>query len=81
MAYAQQRSMNGSLADGMTDGTYKKLNLGRGGFVETTTEETRADLSPINFGHIETGYKEQPDGTHRTATGNAHYRPPLRHEG
>jgi hypothetical protein len=81
MAYAPQRSMNGSLNDGMTDGTYKKLNRDRGGFVETTTQDARADLYPTNFGYIESGYKEQPDGTHRMGSGDTHYHSPIRHQG
>lgn len=73
MAYAPQRSMNGELAEGMTEGTYKRHNPNRGGFVEHTTAEVRRDLSPINYSINETPYKVPPDGTIRHARGTIYY--------
>lgn len=81
MSYAPARSENGSLRDGMTDGTYKKLNPNRGGFVETTTQESRAMLNPDTFGYQESPFQPMPDGTVRTAVGDVYYRSQTNHQG
>lgn len=78
MAHAPERTRNGSLADGMTDGTYKKRVRDRGGFVETTALEAREMLNLDTFGPPETGNKQMPDGTDRYATGDIQYRSPIR---
>lgn len=81
MAYAPERSRNGNLADGMTDGSYKKLNPDRGGFVESTTQDARAILNPTTYAYQETPYKEQPDGTTRFSSGTVVYPNQLRPKG
>lgn len=81
MSYAPNRSRNGSLADGMTDGTYKKLVRNRGGYVEDTTREAREMLNPDTVAYQETGYKQQPDGTDRYTTGDINYPSQSRHQG
>lgn len=67
--YGPTRSMSGELAEGMTDGTYKKVINGRGGFVETTTEANREHLYDIWYGFHEIQTKELPDGTCRATPG------------
>lgn len=81
MSHAPERSRNGSLKNGMTDGSYKKLAPDRGGFVETTTQEAREALNPMTYGYQELPFKEQPDGTVRESTGNVFYHNELRHQG
>lgn len=61
MAHAPSRSCNRELAEGMTDGTYKKVVTDRGGVVETGTWEARKDLSVKGFGIVEKAEKELPD--------------------
>lgn len=80
MSYAPRRSMNGALADGMTDGTYKKLTRDRGGFVESTTQEAREMLNRDTIAYQESGFKQQPDGTTRYSTGDITYLSPLDHQ-
>lgn len=81
MAYAPERSRNGSLKNGMTDGTYKKINPDRGGFVERTTELARQALNADTYAYQEYPAKEQPDGTFRRSSGNYYYDNQLRHQG
>lgn len=81
MSHAPERSRNGSLKNGMTDGSYKKLNPDRGGFVETTTQDARANLNPTTYGYQEDMYKVEPDGTVRHASGTVYYRNQLRPQG
>lgn len=81
MSYATPRSWNGSLADGMTEGTYKSKNPNRGGFLETTTEEARAMLNSDTVGYQETMLKQMPDGTTRYSTGTVKYSNRTPHQG
>lgn len=62
MSYPRTRSMNGDLAEGLTDGKYKKVVNDRGGVVEGTTQNARHDLHDIYFGIHETPVKIAPDG-------------------
>lgn len=61
MAYAPSRSMNGSLSEGSTDGTYKKIVRDREN-AEPLTYETRADLNDNWYGIHEKKVKVTPDG-------------------
>ena len=65
MAYPKSRSMNSELAEGATDGKYKKVINNRGGVVESTTHDDQAGLNDAWFGIHETPVKTLPDGTHR----------------
>ena len=62
MAYAEPRSCNAELAQGMTDGEYKQVVKDRGGQVETGTWEHRKLLSTMVYGIVELDKKECPDG-------------------
>jgi hypothetical protein len=62
MAHAPYRSCNRELNQGSIDGTYKQVNPNRGGVVESTTWNTRKDLSPTWHGIDEAAMKEMPDG-------------------
>lgn len=82
MSYAPNRSRNGSLTDGMTDGgPYKKLIRDRGGMVEDTTTEARDMLSRDTISYQETSLKQQPDGTTRYSTGDITYHSPISSRG
>ena len=77
MATAQPRSANAELAEGMTDGKYKKVVRDRGGFVESTTHLAREDLADIWFGIHEAEGKVDPDAHYKqtpnfVATPQAH---------
>lgn len=60
------RDQLSELAEGATDGTYKKVVRDRGGVVEATTYEQRQDLSDTWFGIHETALKNLGDGTRRS---------------
>lgn len=62
MAVNQTRSQNAELAEGMSDGKYKKVVMDRS-VAEPTTYESRRDLSDVNFGIHEVNPKVLPDGT------------------
>lgn len=62
MAYAQPRSANAELHEGMTDGVYRKVNPDRGGDVEPTTYDMRRDLVDGWYGIHEQPVKMLPDG-------------------
>ncbi len=62
MAYAQPRSANAELDEGMTDGKYKKGITDRGGEVENGTWRSRADLIGGFYGIHEAPEKVTPDG-------------------
>ena len=64
MAYAPMRSMNAELASGASDGRYKKVVEGRGGFPETATYQEREDLHDMHFGIHEKQLKELPGFVH-----------------
>jgi hypothetical protein len=72
--------MNGELAEGMSDGGYKKLNRDRGGFVERTSQEARSELDPAHA-YVESPIPTLPDGTTRFARGSVDYNSPMRHQG
>ncbi|WP_369042187.1 hypothetical protein [Streptomyces sp. Midd1] len=62
MSYAPHRPMAGELDEGLTDGTYKKINRDRGGSVDPATYNARQDLADIWYGIHETPVKRRPDG-------------------
>lgn len=63
MATNESRSMNRDLSEGMTDGKYKKLvTRERGGVVDPLTEESRRDLSRINYDREQAPVMLRPDG-------------------
>lgn len=62
MAYAQPRSCNASLHEGMTDGGWKKYAANRGGFTEPTSANVRKDMSGVWHGFHEKQPKVLPDG-------------------
>lgn len=80
MSLPPLRSMNGELAEGMSDGGHKKLNRDRGGFVESTSQEARSELDS-SMAIVEMPYPALPDGTHRTAQGTVVHPSLMRHEG
>jgi hypothetical protein len=57
------RSQNAELAEGMSDGTYKKITTDRGGPISPETWEAKADLSDAHFGIHEARVKHLPDGS------------------
>lgn len=59
----ESRSMNADLAEGGTDGVYKKVETDRGGVVGTETWEARRDLSPSRFDIAEARVKVLGDGS------------------
>lgn len=61
MAYPISRSMNADLAEGATDGSYKKVVRDRGQAEETTLRQ-RADLYDVWYGIHETPIKTLGDG-------------------
>jgi hypothetical protein len=62
MAYAPQRSLSDELAEGRTDGVYKKVIRDRGGFPEDTTARARNDLADTWYGIHEDPTKVDQDG-------------------
>jgi hypothetical protein len=62
MSYAPNRPLAGELNEGLTDGTYKKINTDRGAAVDPTTYGMRQDLNDVWFGIHETPVKRRPDG-------------------
>lgn len=62
MAYAKTGSMNAAFSEGSTDRKYKKVVQDRGGVVESTTYESRADLYDGYYGIHEKNPKVAPDG-------------------
>lgn len=63
MAVNQSQSMNANLAEGATDGKYKKIETDRGGVVGIETWESRRDLSQRDFGMQEVKEKVLPDNS------------------
>ncbi len=63
MAVNQSRSQNANLAEGMSDGKYKKAVMDRGGEIESTTYNGRRDLSDQYYGIHEARSKVLGDGT------------------
>lgn len=62
MTYGPTRSANASLHEGLTDGSYKKVIQGRGGFPEHTTQAARRDLNDTWYGVHEVPVKISGDG-------------------
>jgi hypothetical protein len=62
MAYAQPRSANTELEQGMIDGSYKQVIKDRGGVVEQGTWYQRDDLSCVYYGIHEAPVMDTPDG-------------------
>lgn len=63
MAHNQSRSLNGDLAEGMSDGKYKKVVMDRGGAIDAATYADRAALNDVYYGIHELRTKILPDGT------------------
>jgi hypothetical protein len=61
MAYAQPRSSNRELEQGMVDGSYKQVIKDRGGEVEQATWYARSDLSCIYYAIHEAPVMNTPD--------------------
>jgi hypothetical protein len=61
MAYAQPRSANRELEQGMVDGSYKQVIKDRGGEVEQATWYARSDLSCIYYAIHEAPVMDTPD--------------------
>lgn len=66
MAENSSRSMNADLAEGMSDGAYKKVRPNTGGVIEPTTAENRRMLSDVWYGVHEAREKPLGDGTTHT---------------
>lgn len=67
MAVNNSRSMNGDLAEGMSDQKYKKIaSSERGGVVDPATYLNRASLDDLYYGLHEARTKVLPDGTVHT---------------
>ncbi len=62
MAVNQSRSQNAELAEGMSDGKYKKIVVDRSN-AELTTYEDRATLDDTYYGIHELREKVLPDGS------------------
>lgn len=62
MAKNESHSMNADLAEGMSDGCYKKIVTDRAN-AERTTYDARRDLNDTWFGIHEAAVKHLPDGT------------------
>lgn len=76
MAYAQPRSANRELEQGMIDGSYKQAVKDRGGQVENATWYHRDELSYIYYGICEAPMFDTPDAQkmvspYRTVTPNS----------
>ena len=59
---AKPRSCNSDLKEGMTDGTFKKAVMNRGGFPENITAEVRQQMSGVWHGFREDSSMILPDG-------------------
>lgn len=60
MAYAPMRSMNAELDTGLSDGRYKAIVKDRGGFVDKSTFDSRAQLHDLYYGIHEAPLKALP---------------------
>lgn len=63
MTVLANRRQTQELAEGMSDGKYKKVIQDRGGVVEDSTYQDRKDLSDAFYGIHEASEKVLPDGT------------------
>ena len=66
MAVNNSRTLNGDLAEGMSDGKYKKVVTDRGGVVDAATYLDRSQLDDLYHGIHEATTKVLPDGTTHT---------------
>ena len=67
MAVNGSRSMNGDLAEGMSDGKYKKVATAeRGGVIDPATYLNRGALDDLYYGVHEAQTKVLSDGTVHT---------------
>lgn len=66
MAVNRARSMSADLAEGMSDGSYKKVVTDRGGSIDETTYAQREMLDDAHFGIHEAASKVLGDGTIHT---------------
>lgn len=63
MGLPPQRPLRAELLEGMTDGSYKKAVMNRGGFVEPQTyEDYRSELPDTWYGIHEEVVKTSPTG-------------------
>lgn len=60
---SRQHNLRGELAEGATDGSYRKITRNRGGEVESTTFDQRRDLADVFYGIHEAPVKQLGDGT------------------
>lgn len=74
MAYPLSRSMNADLAEGMTDGSHKKVVSNRA-LAESTTYRQRASLYDVWYGIHEELNKPLPDGRVRDTPNYVYTRP------
>lgn len=63
MTVNASRSQNAELAEGMSDGKYKKVVTDRGGRVSPGTYDDRRDLADVHFGIHEARTKVLGDGS------------------
>jgi hypothetical protein len=63
MAVNNSRRMLGDLAEGMSDGVYKKIITDRGGDPEAITLTSRSTLDDLYYGIHEANQKPLGDGT------------------
>ncbi len=63
MAVNTSQSMTACLAEGLSDGKYKKIEMDRGGIVAPETWEARRDLSKSKYDIAEAKSKVLGDGT------------------
>lgn len=66
MAENSSRSQNAELAEGMSDGKYKKVVTDRGGVVDAATWQERSQLDDVWHGIHEARTKVLGDGTVHT---------------
>lgn len=60
---SRQGNLRGELAEGATDGSYKKIVRDRGGQIDPGTYEQRRDLADVWWGIHEAPVKQLGDGT------------------
>jgi hypothetical protein len=77
MALPPSRDMYAELAEGMTDGDYKKVTRNRGGAVEVGTYKSRRHLFDTYYGVHEVAVKDLPDGTSRPTPDYVVTQPPM----
>lgn len=61
MAYPPRRSCNDGLKEGMTDGSWKKFDMNRGGTVEPITAHLRTHMDGTWHGFCEDSHFMLPD--------------------